>query len=144
MGYKRIYQKLLEKIKERVIKSYGKRLVSCVVFGSVANDTFSPESDIDLLIVLESSQGNYKDYTEFYEKIEEKIKPYLYNIEVNPIIIAKDKLTVNIPLLWHTSFIILYDKDNFFNNFIKELEAFKNTHLIYHKKSTSYIEIKNG
>lgn len=144
MGYKRIYQRLLEKIKERAIKGYGDRLVSCVIFGSVANDTFSPESDIDLLIILENSQGDYKDYTEFYEKIEEKIKPYLYNIEINPIIIAKEKLSVNIPLLWNTSFIILYDKDNFFNNFMKELEAFKNAHLVFHKKPIPYIKIRHG
>ena len=46
-------QHALERLQAACLREYGDRLVSLVVFGSVARGTAGPESDIDLLIVAD-------------------------------------------------------------------------------------------
>jgi predicted nucleotidyltransferase len=51
MSYREEYYKLVKKLEEMTINFYGDRLISIAVFGSVAKDTFRPDSDIDILII---------------------------------------------------------------------------------------------
>ena len=53
MKYKESYQRLLEKVLKLAEAYYKDRLISFVLFGSVARDSFRPDSDIDILIVAE-------------------------------------------------------------------------------------------
>ena len=53
MNYREEYHKLVEKMKGITLKYYGERLVSFIVFGSLAADTFRKDSDIDVLIVAD-------------------------------------------------------------------------------------------
>ena len=56
---------------------YKDGLVSLVVFGSVAKAKATPESDVDLLIVLENKpKSSYETYVEFYENVESKLKNF--------------------------------------------------------------------
>ncbi len=48
-----IFAALTERLKEESIRFYWERLVSLVLFGSVASGRMRPDSDIDLLIVAE-------------------------------------------------------------------------------------------
>ena len=50
-SYKDLYNTVIEKLRCKVLEYYGGRLVSFVLFGSVARRRFAPESDIDVLIV---------------------------------------------------------------------------------------------
>src|SRR5574340_563839 len=56
---------------------YGPRLVSVALFGSVARGTMRPDSDIDLLLVVDPlPEGRFKRAEEF-EAVEMRLKPLL-------------------------------------------------------------------
>lgn len=40
-------------MKESIVNYYGKRLVSIVLYGSLVRGTATPESDIDMLLIVE-------------------------------------------------------------------------------------------
>lgn len=59
---------------------YGERLVSVVVFGSVARGTQRFDSDFDVLIVAEGlPSGRIKRINEF-SVVEEKLEPLIKNL----------------------------------------------------------------
>ena len=63
---------------------------------------------------------------EFYENVESKLKSLeKLGMRLSPIFLKRSSLREDIPWLWDTEFIVLYDKDNFFKNFLKRLEKFK-------------------
>lgn len=139
LTYKKIFYKYLNKIKILTKKFYKDSLISLVVFGSVAKDSFSPLSDIDLLIVLESRKKSYEEYETFYENVVHKLEKKGYYIEINPIFKSFDNLSVELPYLWNTDFIILYDKSSFFNNFLVELNNYKEKNIIIKENYNEFI-----
>lgn len=52
------FKQLLTELKTGLVKIYGKRLKGLYVFGSYARGTQEPESDLDVLIVL----NDFEDY----------------------------------------------------------------------------------
>jgi len=70
--FKELQDKLLEEIKS----FYKDRLVSFVVFGSVARETYRHNSDIDLLIIAEGLPKGRMKRVEEFEAVEEKIEPF--------------------------------------------------------------------
>jgi len=71
------FEKLLEILLKELQKYYGERLFSVVVYGSVARGTHRPDSDLDLLIIVENlPKSSYDRFMEFL-KIEEKLEPHL-------------------------------------------------------------------
>jgi len=52
---------LLETFKERLLQLYGERLQGLYLYGSQARHTASDESDVDLLIVLDSVDVYYDE-----------------------------------------------------------------------------------
>ncbi len=137
--------KLLEEIKIKSTEHYGERLVSLVVFGSVAGGRATPESDIDLLIVLEEKpKGSYLTYMDFYDNVESRLRN-LKNLgmRLSPIFLKKSSLREYLPWLWNTEFIVLYDKDGFFQGFLRRLEKFKRKIKVV-KKPMPHFVVKNG
>ena len=55
---------LLDELRERLGCAYGDRLSTIVLFGSEARGEAGPESDIDLLVVLERLVGDYGEELE--------------------------------------------------------------------------------
>ncbi|MEJ5283718.1 MAG: nucleotidyltransferase domain-containing protein [Brevinematales bacterium] len=149
MSYKKYYYSIIKEIKKRIIYFYQDNLISLVIFGSVAKDTFSPESDIDILIILNKRKGSYIDFSEYYDNIEtnlntlKKAKKKKLNIIINPIFKEKDKLTINTPYLWKNKFIVLYDRGNFFKNFTENLRNYEKR-LVTQDNKIPYIEVRNG
>lgn len=141
-GYRKRYMALIEQLKELCVNHYNRRLQSLVVFGSVANRTFSPESDIDLLIILRSRKTNYDEFSEYYENVEKMLSTRYHHIEINPIFKKKSELHPRIPYLWNTDFLILYDSGDFFREFLKKLEQFKKRHISLRDGNLKYVEIK--
>jgi predicted nucleotidyltransferase len=45
---------IIRQCKEALIKQYGKRLKGVILYGSIARGQSAPESDIDLLVLLEA------------------------------------------------------------------------------------------
>ena len=143
--------KLLEEIKEEYLKKYGEDLISIVLFGSFAKGLDTPVSDIDILIILERVGNSYETYTEFFSLLDKtssysEMKKRKIHPLISPIIKSKKSLIPRaLPYLWSTEFKIIYDKNKFFENFIKELEDFKKKCLVFHPKPLPhYVVIENG
>ena len=56
--------RVLDELKERLAAAYGDRLHAVVLFGSEARGNARPDSDIDVLAVLETLAGDYGDELE--------------------------------------------------------------------------------
>lgn len=133
MGYKEFYYKSIEKLFSAAVGFYGDSLISFVIFGSVAKDTFRPDSDIDILIIAEGlPRGRAKRVQEFQQNIEDKISEDLKNFTkegiypfFSPIIKSKDEVRQGSPLFLDMTegVKILYDKDNFFQEYISDFKA---------------------
>ncbi len=122
--YKELQGRLLEETKS----FYGDRLVSFVVFGSVARQTFRFDSDIDIFIIAENlPNGRMKRVREF-SAVEETIESFLESLEkqgiqtyISPIFKTPEEVKKGSPLFLDMveDARILYDKDDFFTNWLK-------------------------
>jgi predicted nucleotidyltransferase len=59
-----IASRVLDELKERLSAAYGERLHAVVLFGSEARGDARPDSDIDVLVVLETLTGDYGEELE--------------------------------------------------------------------------------
>ncbi|MBD5464823.1 MAG: nucleotidyltransferase domain-containing protein [Lachnospiraceae bacterium] len=74
---------LLEQYVEEVRKIYGKHLKSVILYGSYARGDFRPDSDIDIMILIDLTDMEIKDFRhqlsgityDFNEKYDLDIKP---------------------------------------------------------------------
>lgn len=132
MGYREEYYKLIEKLRDVSIEFYKDRLVSIAIFGSVAKDTFRPDSDIDILIVAEYlPKGRIKRVAEFEENVENRLSEDIKMMSKNniypylsPVIKSIEEVKQGSPLFLDMieDVKILYDKDKFFENYLSELK----------------------
>ncbi len=110
---------------------YGDRLVSVVLFGSVARETQTFDSDIDLLIIATKlPRGRTKRMKEF-ESVEKKVEPLLetlrkeYGIHtyISPIIKTPEEAERGSPLFLDMveDAKILFDRDRFFEKRLERL-----------------------
>lgn len=130
MGRKTLFQKMdliLKELRKELIKEYGENLVSAVIFGSVARNTFTEESDIDLLILCKRVPKSRMERLKKFEKVESRIEKLaeklgIENLEINPIITTLKKIEGN-PILLDLmrSSKILYDKDARFSKYLSLL-----------------------
>ncbi len=75
------FKELEDKLLAEVKSFYGDRLVSFVVFGSVARETYRFDSDIDVLIIAEGlPNGRMKRVAQFLT-IEDRIEPFLKSLQ---------------------------------------------------------------
>jgi len=56
--------RILAELKERLSEAYGERLHAVVLFGSEARGDARPDSDIDVVVVLDKLAGDYGDELE--------------------------------------------------------------------------------
>ena len=128
----RKFKVLVVKVFREVKKYYGKNLISFVIFGSVARNTFSPCSDIDFLIICENlPDGRSKRIIDFIENVEVKVEDYIKNLrkkniftELSPVIKKPDEVKMGSFLFLDMieDAVILYDRNDFFRNYLSELK----------------------
>lgn len=53
---------ILDKLAESLVKVYGDKLKSVILYGSIARGTATPESDIDIMVLVDSSAEGLKQY----------------------------------------------------------------------------------
>ncbi len=107
-------------VARRIREHYGRRLTSVVLYGSVARGDFRPESDIDLLVVVEGEPG-------MGGLIEALRESRLCDLEVEwmkaglphsvqPVVITVEHLRAHPPLLLDltTDAVVLFDRDGVF------------------------------
>jgi len=124
--YKTIIRALLKALKNTL----GDKLVSLVVFGSVARGEARKDSDIDLLIIAQDLPKSKLARQDLFMKIEEKITNMLeelekegYYIDFSPILkTPKEALRLS-PLYLDMvdDAVIVFDKNSFFEKILKRL-----------------------
>jgi uncharacterized protein len=129
---KKEYTKLVQKIFHKTKEYYKKDLISFVVFGSYAKDTLSPYSDIDILIITKKQpKSRAKRIINFINNVEKKLEKYIENlrkknifVEISPIIKTQEEVEYGSFLFLDMiqDSIILYDKDNFFKEYLYSLD----------------------
>ena len=126
------FRELEKRLLSEILLFYGERLISVVVFGSVARETQNFDSDLDLLIIAEGlPQGRMRRIREF-EPVEEKIEPFLkflqqnkgINTYLSAIIKSPEEARGGSPLFLDMveDAKILFDKDGFFEGILEKLK----------------------
>ncbi len=120
---KKEYQKLFSDIIHTVKGFYKNDLVSCAIFGSVARDTATPESDIDILIVADNlPKGRIKRVIQF-EAVEESLLKAHANLLFSPLIKTPREVKMGSPLFWDMTedVVILFDRNDFLKEYLKSV-----------------------
>lgn len=76
---------ILPKIKERLIKLYGDRLIEVILYGSFATNTYNDESDIDIAVVLKGKVNKVKEIDKIYDVLYTLMLETGEVISANPI-----------------------------------------------------------
>ncbi len=112
------------------MRVFGDKLISVVVYGSVARGEARRDSDIDLLIVIEELPKSRFERLSIYMKAEEKLNQLLdklldegYAITISPILKSRKEAEIISPLYLDMveDAVIVYDKNQFFENILKKL-----------------------
>lgn len=132
MGYREEFYNLIEQLKGLTIDYYSERLITLAIFGSVARDTFRPDSDIDILIIAEGlPKGRLKRVAEFEKNIEPPLKETLKRLlrqgiypRPSPLFKTPEEVLQGSPIFLDMTddVKILYDRDNFFKNYLQGLK----------------------
>lgn len=129
VGCREMFSRLAEELTTASLAFYGERLLSVALFGSVARGTPRPDSDLDVLLVVDPvPDGRIARMTEF-QAVEEWLRPLLkemgsngYHVELSPVIKTPAEVQQRSPLLLDLTedARILYDPDGFLRG---ELDA---------------------
>ncbi|MHA1710622.1 MAG: nucleotidyltransferase domain-containing protein, partial [Candidatus Freyarchaeota archaeon] len=72
------YRSVVRRVLDRLLSSFGDRLVSLVVFGSVARGDARRDSDLDLLVVIDGlPRSRFKRFDVFMEALGGEFEDYL-------------------------------------------------------------------
>lgn len=123
------YKEILNRFKQLLLEKFGANLLSLVLYGSVARGAAKTESDIDLLIILKDAPDAYYRRLEPIIDIELKLRDEAFETTgaaptLSSIVLSEEEAMENrnIFLDMIDASIILYDKNNFFKNKLKELK----------------------
>ncbi len=124
------YASLLRRLLEEMRRRWGERLVSLVVFGSVARGEAGPGSDIDLLVVVEGlprsrfrRQDEFMEVEETLEDVIDRLRSLGLNPDFSPILKTPEEAARFSPLYLDMveDAVILYDRDGFFEGVLNRL-----------------------
>lgn len=127
-----VYDHLSQRLLDECMRHYGERLVSLVLYGSVARGTMRFDSDIDVLIVADPlPQGRFARVAEF-DEIEVRLAPDVAAAraqgvfpEFSPIFKTPAEVRYGSPLFLDMTIEarILFDRDGFFAARLDDLRA---------------------
>lgn len=126
------FEDLLGHIVRAAREVYGQRLVSVVVFGSVARGTQRFDSDIDLLLVIRELPSGRMKRVEEFAAVEERLADVLASArrqgiqtEISPLLRTPDEVCQGglIYLDMTEDARVLYDPTGFFQAFLQGLRA---------------------
>ena len=98
MPFRPEIEPVLADLKRRLQTLYGERLVEVVLFGSVARGEDTPESDVDVLIVLRGPVDRYAESAPLADLMVDMMARY--GAFVTPVVFSGEEYrTTNWPLL---------------------------------------------
>ena len=115
------YIALADKLVKHLLKFFGDRLVSVIVYGSVGRGEASEESDIDLLVVVKDLPKSRFERQRIFSRIEEEIGRD--SAKFSPILKTPEEASRITPLYLDLveDSIILYDRDDFMKKVLDRL-----------------------
>jgi len=126
------FKAIADALRDACLDFYGKRLVSVAVFGSVAKGTMRPDSDIDLLLVVDDLPNGRMPRMREFEVVETRLQPLLDNAAqhgvhttLSPVFKTPQELAYGSLLfldMTHTV-SILYDRDAKLRNYLDQLSS---------------------
>lgn len=125
--YRTLVQRLLEELKGVL----DGKLVSLIVYGSVARGDAGKESDLDLLVVAEELPRSRLARISMFDRAEERLQDLLgglleegYAVALSPIIKTRREAMRVSPLYLDMveDAVIVYDKDGFFEKILARLK----------------------
>jgi predicted nucleotidyltransferase len=126
------FDHLAHRLREECLERYRDRLVSVVLFGSVARGTMRPDSDMDILLVVEPlPQGRTARVREF-EDIDRALEADLelarrsgIQTLLAPVFKTRDEVGQGSPLFLDMTIEarILFDREGFFDHYLQDLRA---------------------
>ncbi|MEM2960997.1 MAG: nucleotidyltransferase domain-containing protein [Candidatus Bathyarchaeia archaeon] len=86
---------LVEKLLNLLLTKLGDKIISVVIYGSVAPGSVKKDSDINILAVVESLPENRLERQQLFIRIEEPLEPYEnelwdkgFSVDFSPIILS--------------------------------------------------------
>ena len=125
------FESLLSDLLSACQACYGDRLISLVVFGSVARQTQRPDSDIDLMLVVDDLPDGRIPRVEEFASVERKLEPGIHQARghgiytyLSPVFKTPAELEIGTPLLLDMidDARILFDRDQVFAHRLERLQ----------------------
>jgi len=125
------YKSLLEKLTKLLQEEFQGKLVSVVLYGSVARGDNRKDSDIDLLLVIEDLPKTITERVILFDKVERKLDDDImrlmdegYYVTFSPILKTPEEAVRFSPIYIDMTedAIILYDRDGFFRKVLEKTE----------------------
>lgn len=123
------YKSLLEKLTKLLQEEFQDRLVSVVLYGSVARGDNRKDSDIDLLLVIKDLPKTITERVILFDKVERKLDDDImrlmdegYYVTFSPILKTPEEAVRFSPIYMDMTedAIILYDRDGFFRKVLEK------------------------
>ncbi|MCD6368789.1 MAG: nucleotidyltransferase domain-containing protein [Thermoproteales archaeon] len=128
---KEYYRTLLKELLKALKNRFKEKLYCMVIYGSVARDEAKPDSDIDILLVIEDLPKSRLERQKLFIEVEEKIRPFIDElwdkgiyIDFSPIILTPSEAQRLRPLYLDMvdDAVIIYEKNGFFTNILRRLK----------------------
>jgi predicted nucleotidyltransferase len=126
------FQTILGSLTDACLEVYGARLASAAVFGSVARGTMRPDSDIDLLLVIEDLPKGRMPRVREFEAVESRLEPLLaesarhgIHTTLSPAFKTPRELEYGSPLFLDMTqeVLILHDPSGMLRGYLEKLRA---------------------
>jgi nucleotidyltransferase len=123
------YKSLLEKLTKLLQEEFQDKLISVVLFGSIARGDNRKDSDIDLLLVIKDLPKTITERVILFDKVERKLDDDImrlmdegYYVTFSPILKTPEEAMRFSPIYMDMTedAIILYDRNEFFRKVLEK------------------------
>jgi len=124
------YRSVVGKLLEGLLATWGEKLVSFVVFGSVARGEAREDSDIDVLVIGADLPRQRFKRQELFEIAERFVEPLIeglrskgFDMDFSPVILDVEEARRRRPIYLDMVMdaVIVYDREGFFEGVLKGL-----------------------